>query len=143
MQAMQVGTRAATDALRKKSISLAQSHYGSLSYILAYTASGFHLINKNGQVRLSDLHCVCPMIVQAFCQAERNLWLWHWSMSNHCLVLPVTHFCSNQRYACSCVLDPQWAHHGAARSKPDFVIVKAALQQSALHMFACCVGAQS
>lgn len=70
MQAMQVGIRAATDALRSKSISLAQSHYGSLSYILAYTASGFecqfHLINQNGQVGLSDLHYVCPLIVQAF-----------------------------------------------------------------------------
>ncbi|KAL0052923.1 hypothetical protein WJX82_009946 [Trebouxia sp. C0006] len=59
-KAMQVGIRAATDALRSKSISLAQSHYGSLSYILAYTASGFecqfHLINQNGQVLSLDLH---------------------------------------------------------------------------------------
>ena len=46
-----------------KSISLAQSHYGSLSYILAYAASGFdcdiHLMNTDGQVRPADLHFVC------------------------------------------------------------------------------------
>ncbi len=70
MQAMREGIKAATDDLRKKSISLAQSHYGSLSYILAYAASGFycdiHLMNTDGEVRPSDLHCVCPLIVQAF-----------------------------------------------------------------------------
>ena len=62
MQAMREGIKAATDDLRKKSISLAQSHYGSLSYILAYAASGFdfdmHLTNTDGEVGPSDLHCL-------------------------------------------------------------------------------------
>lgn len=79
MQAIGEGIKAATDDLRKKSISLAQSHYGSLSYILAYSASGYdcdiHIINTDGEVRPYDLHCVCLLIVQAFCHAEHNLWL--------------------------------------------------------------------
>ncbi|DBA97038.1 TPA: hypothetical protein ACH3X1_014819 [Trebouxia sp. C0004] len=52
--------KAATDDLRKKSISLAQSHYGFLSYILAYAASGFdcdiHLMNTDGEVLSLGLH---------------------------------------------------------------------------------------
>lgn len=69
LQAMSEGIKAATDDLRKKSISLAQSHYGSLSYILAYAASGseceIHVINTDGQVRPSDVHCVHALAVQA------------------------------------------------------------------------------
>ncbi|KAL0041094.1 hypothetical protein WJX77_004896 [Trebouxia sp. C0004] len=56
-KAMREGIKAATDDLRKKSISLAESHYGSLSYILAYAASGFdcesHLMNTGGEVEYS------------------------------------------------------------------------------------------
>lgn len=135
MQAMREGIKAATDDLRKKSISLAQSHYGSLSYILAYAASGFncdiHLMITDGEVRPSDLHCVCPLIVQAFCQAELNLWLWHW-YHEHSLARYASHVllgATNQRYLCSCTLEQQWAHC-AASFKPIFVAVKAASQQS-------------
>ena len=71
MQAMREGIKAATDNLRKKSISLAQSHYGSLSYILAYAASGFnfdiHLMNTDGKVSPSDLLCV-PIDCASFCK---------------------------------------------------------------------------
>ncbi len=100
---MREGIKAATDDLRKKSISLAQSHYGSLSYILAYAASGFdcdiHLMNKDGEVRPSDLHCVRPLIVQAFAsfcklsvKVNVTFGFGIGTMSNHWLILPVTHF---------------------------------------------------
>lgn len=63
-------------------------------------------------------------------------------MSNQCLVLPVTHFWVLQTKDL-CVPAFLINNDSAASSEPDFVVVKAALQQPALHMFACCVGAQS
>lgn len=62
VQAICEGVEAAADNLRRKSISLARSHYGSLSYILAYATSGhkceLYLMSTDGEVRASGLTCL-------------------------------------------------------------------------------------
>lgn len=134
---MQEGIKAATDELREKSISLAESHYGSLPYILAYAASGFkcniHLINTVGEVRVSDLQCVrarlCNLSVKLIKVLALPLVL------QSLMALPIMYFWMFQNIVFVLL---QWARH-VGNSKP---ILVAALQQSALRMFACCVGVQ-
>lgn len=78
IQAFHVELRAATDAddLRNKSIKLARSCYGSLPYILAYAASGYHcklhLMTTDGEVRASRLlHLLQANQVSAACHVCR------------------------------------------------------------------------
>ena len=69
MQALAVGVHEAHADLRRKSVRLMPSHYGTVKYIPAYAAAGytitFHVITTAGEVRGYTSHSCSPQ--EAIC----------------------------------------------------------------------------